>query len=100
MSSVLQPWLTPDFTPLQSDQANALDWLTKFHNELSTQLPGYAVSSTPTAWMYGSAFGSANSVYCKLAPAVGDKISWYNMQLYNGHPGTWNTCEVSHYRPT
>ncbi len=86
--------LMPDFTPLQNDRDYSLDWLTKFHNELATQLPGAPISSTPTAWMYGAAFGSQDSVYCKLHAAVGDKISWYQLQLYNGQKGAWNTCEV------
>jgi hypothetical protein len=84
----------PDFTPLQNDRDYSLDWLTKFHNELATQLPGAPISSTPTAWMYGAAFGSQDSVYCKLHAAVGEKISWYQLQLYNGQKGAWNTCEV------
>ncbi|BEJ12241.1 hypothetical protein CspHIS471_0207010 [Cutaneotrichosporon sp. HIS471] len=82
-----------DFTPLQNERDFSLDWLTKFHTELSAQLPGAPISSTPTAWMYGSVFGSADSVYCKLHTAVGDKISWYQLQLYNGQKGAWNTCE-------
>ncbi|GMK54028.1 hypothetical protein CspeluHIS016_0106140 [Cutaneotrichosporon spelunceum] len=82
-----------DFTPLQNERDFSLDWLTKFHTELAAQLPGAPISSTPTAWMYGSAFGSADSVYCKLHAAVGDKISWYQLQLYNGQKGAWNTCE-------
>jgi chitinase len=82
-----------DFTPLQNDRDYSLDWLTKFHNELATQLPGAPISSTPTAWMYGAAFGSQDSVYCKLHAAVGEKISWYQLQLYNGQKGAWNTCE-------
>lgn len=88
--------LTTDFTALQNDKANALDWLTKFHTELRNQLPSgqYAISSTPTAWVYGASFGGADSVYCKLHAAVGNTISWYNMQFYNGEPNTWDTCEV------
>ncbi|WOO80092.1 uncharacterized protein LOC62_03G003603 [Vanrija pseudolonga] len=88
-----------DFAPLQNDQANALSWLTSFHNELANQLPlsQYAISSTPSAWMYGSSFGGVNSVYCKLQGAVGSKISWYNFQLYNGQPGAWNTCENTYW---
>lgn len=90
--------LSSDFAPLKTggDQTYALDWLTKFHNELRTQLPSdtYAISSTPTAWMYGNVFGSADSVYCKLHAAVGSQISWYNFQFYNGGANTWDTCEV------
>lgn len=82
-----------DFDSLQNDKDYALDWLSKFYTELSNSLGGKPISSTPTAWMYGSVFGSADSVYCKLNSAVGDKISWYNMQLYNGAQGTWNNCE-------
>ncbi|TXT10477.1 uncharacterized protein COLE_04411 [Cutaneotrichosporon oleaginosum] len=82
-----------DFTPLQNDHAFSLDWLTKFHTELASQLPGAPISSTPTAWMYGSAFGGQDSVYCKLHAAVGDTITWYQLQLYNGQAGAWNTCE-------
>lgn len=82
-----------DFDSLQNDKDYALDWLSKFYTELSNSLGGKPISSTPTAWMYGSAFGSADSVYCKLNSAVGDKISWYNMQLYNGAQGTWNNCD-------
>lgn len=86
---------------MQNDQANALDWLTKFHTELRNQLPSdsYAISSTPTAWVYGSAFGGAGGVYCKLQAAVGNTISWYNMQFYNGDPNTWDTCAVSNSSP-
>lgn len=82
-----------DFDSLQNDKDYALDWLSKFYTELSNSLGGKPISSTPTAWMYGSVFGSADSVYCKLNSAVGDKISWYNMQLYNGAQGTWNNCD-------
>ncbi|KAL1411798.1 hypothetical protein Q8F55_002765 [Vanrija albida] len=88
-----------DFKPLQEDPAGSLAWLTAFHNELATQLPlsDYAISSTPSAWMYGSAFGGIDSVYCKLHAAVGSKISWYALQLYNGQPGAWNTCENTYW---
>lgn len=82
-----------DFDSLQNNKDYALDWLSKFYTELSNSLGGKPISSTPTAWMYGSVFGSADSVYCKLNKAVGDKISWYNMQLYNGAQGTWNNCD-------
>lgn len=86
-----------DFTPLENNQTYALSWLTSFHNELRSQLASgtYAISSTPTAWMYGSVFGSASSVYCQLNGAVGSTIDWYNFQFYNGQSGTWDTCEVS-----
>jgi hypothetical protein len=67
--------------------------MTTFHQQLRSALPSSLISVAPTAWAYGSTFGSANSAFCKLQAAAGNTIDWYNIQFYNGFEGTWNTCE-------